>query len=49
MGGGGHHVGRGVTCRFDRTVNSFYKRCGKEGTRPGDPASSPDSGGEASR
>ena len=29
-------VGRGVVCRFDRTVSSFYKRC-KEGGKPGFP------------
>ena len=29
-------VGRGVLCRFDRTVKSFYKRC-KEGANPGFP------------
>ena len=27
----------GVIYRFDRTVKSFYKRCAKEGTRPGYP------------
>ena len=29
-------VGRGVLCRFDRAVRSFYKRCGK-GNKPGFP------------
>ena len=30
-------VGRGVICRFDRTTKAFYKRCAKEGTKPGYP------------
>ena len=34
-------VGRGVICRFDRTVKSFYKRCSKEGTKPGYPRFKP--------
>ena len=29
-------VGRGVLCRFDRAVSSFYKRC-KDGAKPGFP------------
>ena len=29
-------VGRGVLCRFDRAVRSFYKRC-KKGQNPGFP------------
>ena len=29
-------VGRGVLCRFDRTVQAFYKRCA-EGKKPGYP------------
>ena len=33
-------VGRGVLCRFDRTVQSFYKRC-KEGRKPGFPRFKP--------
>ena len=34
-------VGRGVICRFDRTTKSFYKRCAKEGTKPGYPRFKP--------
>ncbi len=33
-------VGRGVLCRFDRTVQSFYKRCA-EGKKPGHPRFKP--------
>ena len=34
-------VGRGVICRFDRTTKAFYKRCAKEGTKPGYPRFKP--------
>ncbi len=34
-------VGRGVICRFDRTTKSFYKRCSREGTKPGYPRFKP--------
>ena len=33
-------VGRGVLCRFDRTVQSFYRRCA-EGENPGFPRFKP--------
>ena len=33
-------VGRGVLCRFDRTIRSFYERC-KDGKKPGFPRFKP--------
>ena len=34
-------VGRGVLYRFDRTIQSFYKRCAEEGKKPGYPRFKP--------